>query len=202
MTDFPIRRVYALPDDEQELVSAGMVLGRIRAQHPSCPFTLDIEPIYFDDEGDEVELDERDDPEDFTVSEAEVKLVLRFKTEGDARFFTTKYEDHAQMLTDLQNEPNPLHLYFIEARWADAEGIENHDLWVRAESEDQAFDLWSDHYEIPDFHERSPYTRADAEAFYDVGFEIVRKKTYREPVKVEVGAIGWDEARRLMVEGL
>jgi hypothetical protein len=84
-------------------------------------------------------------------------------------------------------------------------------LWVRAVSEQDAFDRWIEFYQLDDFfcpedqdldQPFPPITRAQCEGFFDCGFSIERKKTYREPVTVEAGAIEWDDARRLMVEGL
>ncbi|MDR7039764.1 hypothetical protein J2X36_004542 [Methylobacterium sp. BE186] len=200
MSDLSFRRAYTVAEDQ--VLCTGMVLGRIRALHPSCPFTMDVNPTYLDEDGDEVILDESDDPDDFEVSKDSVRLILGFQTEDDAAFFMAKYENNVQMLTGLRKEPKPLHLYFVEAQWANSDGIEKYDLWVRAESEDQAFALGSDYYEIPDIHGQETFTRADAEAFYDVGFEIQRKKTYREPIEIKAGTFEWDDADRLTVGAL
>lgn len=89
-------------------------------------------------------------------------------------------------------------LFKIDARWADAEGIENHDLYVRAQDDTEAFVLWVNYY---DLNSTGVYTEAMAEVDYDEGFEITELKNYAEPAPV-AGAISWNDYERTMLEAL
>lgn len=92
-------------------------------------------------------------------------------------------------------------LYFIKARWGDSDGVENRDLWVRAATTKDAFTLWSEYYELSEENDDgSPYTRAQAEDFYDEGFKIEKKKryAYAQPA----GVVSWDEYEARLVGAL
>ncbi|MHC2017800.1 hypothetical protein [Methylobacterium sp. CM6247] len=97
-----------------------------------------------------------------------------------------------------------MNLYYIKAEFAGDGCIENQNLWIRADSEDRALELWDAYYAIVDtFVDRTSYvpgpvTRAEAKSAFDCGFQIDLQKTYAVPAPAE-GPIDWDEVKRLTV---
>ncbi|GJD94785.1 hypothetical protein [Methylobacterium iners] len=90
-------------------------------------------------------------------------------------------------------------LFKIIAKWADSDGIENQDLYVRAEDAAQAFNLWVNYYEKD---EDGPYTLADAKAQHDVEWRIKELKTYIGFPNLDAGVIQWDDYERILIAAL
>lgn len=89
-----------------------------------------------------------------------------------------------------------MNLYFIDAH--------DHTLWVRAGSEERAFDLWCQYYDMYSggtMHMASTGTYSQDEAEDDYDYVIELRKTYADPVPAD-GAIDWDTAHRMTVEAL